>query len=515
MNMITNTRSNRKMTDGYKENLKSGSRNLFGVVVFFLLEALVLIQADLANKTHFLTADQLQKQGIQGLPFIWHFGMWGDFIIISPIAAYIVSHYFNQWRLTTLSISFIGSLVSSALLGCFYTLSSMPEAHTMNHSLTLTGMVHLVYMFTAFTIFSEYFFFTPVIARVELAVISLLMFFHVFIGTHMALGIINEFIHFRWYPAQPLKSISGYLTIAVVSTALFWRNLQEKQTACEVKAIFERIAQIFMYWFEDDIYCEEKIKTPHGLLTFLDKVGDRVLEATIFCYAAWKIYHVNSGINALLPAILVLTFAVKFRLSRRSVKVELAIGERLFSSGKLPNDWSGPKEPLGITLSVLYFFVLYMVLAWFADEILIVSAVLFFIGCIDWNTRRMIHKNIKSYFEDESLTPQPEDKAAKTIEARRNVVKLYLFGKPHLVKEAACAAGCGVGLFIALISQHYEIQFLKNLAYIIMIFTLLTNEIITWQWRSARDRNLLNIERAKRGEGPALDTGGKGAGIRF
>lgn len=121
--------------------------------------------------------------------------------------------------------------------------------------------------------------------------------------------------------------------------------------------------------------------------------------AGFFVVAAWTNFSKNEGVNSVLAGLLVFVFAAKFRLSRRSAKVELAIGEKLFPAGRLPKDWSGSKEPVGITLSVIYFFVLYMALAWFANNIVLVSLVMFVIACIDWNTRRLIHKNIRRFFQ--------------------------------------------------------------------------------------------------------------------
>jgi hypothetical protein len=61
------------------------------VIAFICLEGLVALQAFLAYQDHFFTVAQMRGRGIsQGLPFISHFGMWGDFFVISPLAAYVI-----------------------------------------------------------------------------------------------------------------------------------------------------------------------------------------------------------------------------------------------------------------------------------------------------------------------------------------------------------------------------------------------------------------------------------------
>lgn len=48
------------------------------IAAFICLEGLVALQAYFAYEDHFFTVAQMQERGVnQGLPFFWHFGMWG------------------------------------------------------------------------------------------------------------------------------------------------------------------------------------------------------------------------------------------------------------------------------------------------------------------------------------------------------------------------------------------------------------------------------------------------------
>jgi hypothetical protein len=81
----------------------------------------------------------------------------------------------------------------AALLSWLYTLSDLPEAHVQAHR----GLVRVV---------------------------SILLFAHVFCGTHMVLGLLKRDCPLDWYAAQPLESRSGWITLGAVGYGLAWRS---------------------------------------------------------------------------------------------------------------------------------------------------------------------------------------------------------------------------------------------------------------------------------------------------
>src|ERR1035441_4109578 len=195
-------------------------------IVFVCLEIGVLIQAVLAYRDHFLTASQMESIHVaRGLPFLWHLGMWGDFFIISPIAAYLTRQYGSQWRPRSVLISLAVGVTAASLLGWLYTFSAMPEAHVQTHHLTGAGVIHQCYMAAVVSVLVEFFIFTPSVSLRVLRVVSVLVMFHLVLGTHIALGVLNAFEPLHWYSGEPLKSIFAYATITTVAFALLWRNL--------------------------------------------------------------------------------------------------------------------------------------------------------------------------------------------------------------------------------------------------------------------------------------------------
>src|SRR3954451_11191422 len=54
---------------------------------------------------------------------------------------------------------------------------------------------------------------------------SVILAIHSFIGTHMALGLVNLALHFRWYPDRPLESAVGRLIVICTVMLLAWRSV--------------------------------------------------------------------------------------------------------------------------------------------------------------------------------------------------------------------------------------------------------------------------------------------------
>jgi len=188
-------------------------------ISFVLFECLVAIQAFLAYSNHSLTLAQMQQHdhAAHGLPFVWHFGMWGDGIIVSSVAAYLVGRHLAEWRLHCMLVS----LVSGFLSAIGFT--------SILHRWTPAGFEHLLYMGIVLSVFIQFFFFTENIAARELRIVSGLLLIHIFLGTQMALGIVKVVAPLDWYPIQPLKNPLGWLTFVSVILALAWRNFSTPQ----------------------------------------------------------------------------------------------------------------------------------------------------------------------------------------------------------------------------------------------------------------------------------------------
>ena len=457
------------------------------IIAFILLECVVLLQAFLAYQDHFLTVAQMRERGIsQGLPFIWHFGMWGDFLIISPLAAYVIGLHSDRWRLSRILISLVVGFILAAIFSWLYTLSDMPEAHIQNHHLTAAGNAHLVYTAIALTVFIQFLFFSGDVSAPLLRVVSVLLFMHVFLGTHMALGIAKLKYPLDWYPAQPLESKFGWITLGAVAIGLAWRNFGLRRVLWHVN---------------------QRVGTSEEYLKFLNYLCKNV---TIWFFITMLGVAWSRGER--FSPILIALFGVVYHLSRLSVSQELEIAKTIFPPDRIPNKLK-LKDRTAITLEVTLFMLLYLALAWVAHCIIVASFCMLVIACIDLNTRRLINKNVREYFANPDYAPCTNEPGYQTMMARRANVEWYL-DLPHLWKErgriAGYAGAFGVANYAyftnaddatfatyfldafhcAVHGYSYGADKLAVLAYIILIVTLIGNELITYSWRQNRDRKL-------------------------
>ena len=474
-----------------KDHTKDKTRHPFAfaraVFAFVLLECLVAVQALLAYQNNFLTVSQMQQWGVaQGLPFVWHFGMWGDFFIISPVAAYVIGRYFVRWRLHWILVSLAIGFITASVFSWVYTSSGMPEAHVQNHHLTAAGVVHLIYMAIAIAVFIQFLLFTKDISALELRVISLLLLAHVFFGTQMALGILNSARPLVWYPAQPLKSIFGWSAVAAVGLGLGLRNFVSLST---LKGAAFFLLNIAFAAFE--FLTGENPRTTEGYLKFLDYTCGLLLASTYFVKKVFW-WELQQGPDWM-PLALLSLIALKYLLSRISVKQELAIGRSLFPPKRMPDDLR-MENRVSIAGQVYGFMLLYAVLGFVSDNIIFASLIMTGIACGDFRTRDLINKNIRQRFADDKYAPSRKAPDYEAIVARRGVARWYLFELPHLCKELGCIIGCATAAGVA-IYGYFNGTDLNGPAYVTLIGTQIINEIITMWWRIDRYIQLKAIDK--------------------
>src|ERR1700730_10538259 len=234
----------------------------------------------------------------------------------------------------------------------------------------------------------------------------------------------------------------------------------------------------------------EHVSGLFGFGFFTGVVVFRLHQSAYLKNGDWISFISNEGPSLLL----VWLFGLTYFFSRHSAKTELLIGRTLFPPGRFPSDTEDAKNRLVIAVSMVLFLGLYVALAYFANDIKLISLFMFAIACIDFRTRYLINKNVNRYFADAKYAPHPDDTDFKIIESRREVAKWYLFELPHLWKEAGRIAGYGVALAVAIFGYVNHTDQLNFLAYVVLLGTLVINEITTLWWRFNRSRRLNAIE---------------------
>lgn len=175
----------------------------------------VLLQGYLAWSDRILTHKQLcEKGGYYGLPFIWHFGMWGDVLLLSPLLAVIVGQYASTWSVQRMGYAAGLGILASVSMHIFWVRSAylgggLNEAHIHYEDfgfsddvrLSVVGWVHLLYMAGVVAIIALLYIWTPQAIGLMLTT-SILMTVHMIFGNHIVLG----WLHKKWFPLQPQKS---------------------------------------------------------------------------------------------------------------------------------------------------------------------------------------------------------------------------------------------------------------------------------------------------------------------
>ena len=195
-----------------------------------LLEGLMFLQALLAHSDSFLTVGQMQGRGIvHGMPFLWHLAMLGDAVIVAPLVSYVVLRYGRLWNARTIGKSLALAICATSVMHWLYMQGTVPGVHIYDRSITPAGVVHFIFMACALTVFSAFFFSTPEASPMHVVTTSALLLAHVFLGTHLALGLIKRYWDLDWYPPDPLLDPQAWLTFVGVALILVWRSRQIMQ----------------------------------------------------------------------------------------------------------------------------------------------------------------------------------------------------------------------------------------------------------------------------------------------
>jgi len=467
---------------------RSGVRIVSAAITFIVLESLVAAQFLLSYRDGLLTYRQMNSRGLgNGLPLVWHFGVWSDGLMLSGLLAWLVFKYVEALRLKSLIPTSTVALVITLAMTWGYVSSDIPGGHVVDHALTAAGWVHTAYMWMALTIVLAFFLGTPHVLPRDKAIVSWLLLGHVFVGTHMLLGLLNLINHaLPWYREAPLESFAGWAVIAIVASSLLLANLG-------VEPIYRRAIRAVralwsaLLWIQD-----QNPSDTVGYLSFLDYLVSMYLGMTVFFVIMYNRWAKGAD---LLSLVLLLAIGVTWLTSRLSVKQELRIMKGLFPGDRVPDDLA-PKSRASITVRVSAFTLCYALMAWYTNSVLFVSFCMLVIGVIDFGTRRQINSRFQRYMSDRQFAPNLLETGAEVIEARREVAKWYLFELPHLRKETLRTLGFMISFCVAVIAWRTQSHAASNGAYLILIAVLIMDGFITLRWRVKRDANLGNAERA-------------------
>lgn len=189
-------------------------RNL-GVLATFVSVLWVLAEGWLAHRNGMLTPTQMfaKYPGQRGLPFMNHGGMWGDILIISPLVGLIVGTYGDTWTPVQIVTMLIIAMILSGVMHWTYVQTPFPDSLAWKgEGITAAGWLHVIYMGAAFAIIGLLYFCTPSPNRTLVLLTGVLLSAHVVVGTHIPLGIFNEYEPMEWCPDFLVPS-TGYVVL--------------------------------------------------------------------------------------------------------------------------------------------------------------------------------------------------------------------------------------------------------------------------------------------------------------
>jgi hypothetical protein len=184
-------------------------------------EAPIVIMILLANRHHLLTHEQaaLAYPGMKTAVLLDHRGIiGGDILLVSPLCAWMVTHYASWWKGPSVGVAALIAQVCSCIM--LYTWAEASRKNGLIESFNNLGMtstngwVHGTYLFASLTVIFLSFFATPLMSPtfVWVAVAGL--------GIHITVGLIQPEYH--TYGTVSPQTIT---TVVIVWLILLGRGL--------------------------------------------------------------------------------------------------------------------------------------------------------------------------------------------------------------------------------------------------------------------------------------------------
>lgn len=196
---------------------------MWGILAFFVSMAWIFSEASFARRDRLLTLSQMKKKYPSyrtDLPFIWHFGMWSDLFLISPLIGFLIAYFSVQWSSSgIITLSFI-ALLLSGLFHFIFAFSPFPDSLVWRQRISRAGWLHIIYTTAILTIIGLLFFSTEEVSFEVVAATAAIVALHTTLASKVFLGIINKyFLKYRWLPTL-LKKPDQWLSLIAVYTFL-------------------------------------------------------------------------------------------------------------------------------------------------------------------------------------------------------------------------------------------------------------------------------------------------------
>jgi hypothetical protein len=160
-----------------------GMALILGLLAGVLGGVLVVLGGVGAYRDGFFFREQLFAQNIfSGLPYVQHYGMWSDLLLVTPVLSTVVTGYALTWSsVDILCAGSLGIVVSMWLHYEVYLRNPMQSFLGRGTKLTFSGWMHLIYTAFALSVFWLFYFDTVFIDHGFLAGVSAVVIGHLII----------------------------------------------------------------------------------------------------------------------------------------------------------------------------------------------------------------------------------------------------------------------------------------------------------------------------------------------
>lgn len=134
------------------------------IVAYILIELVVVAEAAMSRMHDLKTASQIAEIQEQKRQVTWleHTELWGNFFLIAPASAFIISQYFLSWHIWGVLVSLALSILFCSGFIAFWKKGGQyfDRSWMIDNKLTPIGWVHILFMAISFFAALQFYFFT-------------------------------------------------------------------------------------------------------------------------------------------------------------------------------------------------------------------------------------------------------------------------------------------------------------------------------------------------------------------
>lgn len=179
-------------------------------ITYLVLQSFWVLGAIAAYSSGMLTVAQMKASGHpQGLPYLWHFGMWHDFFIVHLLCALLVGMFADEWFKSSVFVAVVLGLGLAVSMGLhiIWASGNAVESQMIHGKFMPAGFVHMMHAALIVAILASFVSITAT-KGVPVSVFVLtagVLIMHLAMGTHWPLHFVEE----DWVPREIIATTQG------------------------------------------------------------------------------------------------------------------------------------------------------------------------------------------------------------------------------------------------------------------------------------------------------------------